>query len=124
MIAPLRLSRSVLSGSVEGTPVFCVLAANMRIPPGDYWLVPVRRPSGSVVTVVPDSGDDILVAFKPGEIRAPYVVGALWNGSDAPPESTYVLSDANTPRPNGIHVSLGLETLIGTLRRPVRLKVS
>ncbi len=36
---------------------------------------------------VPDTGDEVLVAFGAGDTRDPYVVGALWNGQDAPPES-------------------------------------
>jgi uncharacterized protein involved in type VI secretion and phage assembly len=36
---------------------------------------------------VPDPDDEVLVAFEAGDPRRPYVVGALWNGSDAPPAS-------------------------------------
>jgi uncharacterized protein involved in type VI secretion and phage assembly len=36
---------------------------------------------------VPDVGDEVLLAFEAGEPRRPYVVGALWNGKDAPPEA-------------------------------------
>jgi len=36
---------------------------------------------------VPDPGDEVLVAFEAGDARRPYVLGALWNGKDAPPES-------------------------------------
>lgn len=36
--------------------------------------------------LVPDPGDEVLVAFEAGDTRRPYVVGALWNGRDAPPE--------------------------------------
>jgi uncharacterized protein involved in type VI secretion and phage assembly len=36
---------------------------------------------------IPDPGDEVLVAFEAGEPRRPYVVGALWNGKDAPPQS-------------------------------------
>jgi uncharacterized protein involved in type VI secretion and phage assembly len=36
---------------------------------------------------IPDVDDEVLVAFEGGDPRRPYVVGALWNGSDAPPES-------------------------------------
>jgi uncharacterized protein involved in type VI secretion and phage assembly len=36
---------------------------------------------------VPDTGDEVLVAFEAGDPSRPVVVGALWNGSDAPPES-------------------------------------
>jgi uncharacterized protein involved in type VI secretion and phage assembly len=35
---------------------------------------------------VPDVDDEVLVAFEAGDPRRPYVVGALWNGQDAPPE--------------------------------------
>jgi uncharacterized protein involved in type VI secretion and phage assembly len=36
---------------------------------------------------VPDAGDEVLIAFEGGDPRRPYVVGALWNGSDQPPAS-------------------------------------
>jgi uncharacterized protein involved in type VI secretion and phage assembly len=36
---------------------------------------------------VPDVSDEVLVAFEAGDPEWPYVVGALWNGSDSPPES-------------------------------------
>ncbi len=35
---------------------------------------------------VPDPDDEVLVAFEAGDPRRPYVVGALWNGADTPPE--------------------------------------
>lgn len=35
---------------------------------------------------IPDVDDEVLVAFEGGAPRRPYVVGALWNGQDAPPE--------------------------------------
>lgn len=35
---------------------------------------------------IPDVDDEVLVAFEGGDPRRPYVVGALWNGQDAPPE--------------------------------------
>jgi len=36
---------------------------------------------------IPDVDDEVLVAFENGDGRRPYVIGALWNGKDAPPES-------------------------------------
>lgn len=36
---------------------------------------------------LPEVDDEVLVAFDHGEIHHPYVLGALWNGQDAPPES-------------------------------------
>ena len=36
---------------------------------------------------IPDVDDEVLVAFEGGDPRRPYVVGALWNGQDTPPET-------------------------------------
>lgn len=35
---------------------------------------------------IPDVGDEVLVSFEGGDPRRPYVIGALWNGKDTPPE--------------------------------------
>ena len=34
---------------------------------------------------LPETGDEVLVAFEGGDIDHPYVIGALWNGEDEPP---------------------------------------
>ncbi len=36
---------------------------------------------------VPDVNDEVLVTFEGGNPRRPYVIGGLWNGKDAPPET-------------------------------------
>ncbi len=36
---------------------------------------------------IPDVEDEVLVGFEAGDPRRPYVLGALWNGQDTPPES-------------------------------------
>lgn len=36
---------------------------------------------------LPEVDDEVLVAFEHGDIRFPFVIGALWNGQDTPPES-------------------------------------
>jgi uncharacterized protein involved in type VI secretion and phage assembly len=36
---------------------------------------------------IPEVDDEVLVAFHAGDPRRPYMVGALWNGQDAPPVS-------------------------------------
>lgn len=37
--------------------------------------------------ILPDVGDEVLVVFVQGDPRWPVVVGGLWNGNDAAPES-------------------------------------
>lgn len=34
---------------------------------------------------LPEVEDEVLVAFDHGDVRFPYVIGALWNGRDTPP---------------------------------------
>lgn len=36
---------------------------------------------------IPDVNDEVLIVFEGGDARRPYVLGGLWNGTDAPPES-------------------------------------
>jgi len=36
---------------------------------------------------IPDVDDEVLVAFEGGDPRRPYVLGSLWNGRDAAPDS-------------------------------------
>lgn len=36
---------------------------------------------------IPDVDDEVLVVFAAGDPRQPFVVGALWNGRDAPPHA-------------------------------------
>jgi uncharacterized protein involved in type VI secretion and phage assembly len=35
---------------------------------------------------MPEQGDEVLLAFQDGDPRRPYVLGALWNAEDPPPE--------------------------------------
>lgn len=34
---------------------------------------------------LPEVDDEVLVVFEQGDVRFPYVIGALWNGQDKPP---------------------------------------
>jgi uncharacterized protein involved in type VI secretion and phage assembly len=36
---------------------------------------------------LPEVDDEVLVGFEHGRVDAPFVLGALWNGKDKPPES-------------------------------------
>lgn len=38
---------------------------------------------------LPEPGDEVLVAFERDDIRHPFIIGALWNGQDKPPEPDY-----------------------------------
>jgi phage protein D/phage baseplate assembly protein gpV len=56
----------------------------------DYesWWARVAQPgagSGRGLAWLPEVGDEVLVAFGHGDVRAPYVIGGLYNGVDAPP---------------------------------------
>jgi uncharacterized protein involved in type VI secretion and phage assembly len=68
---------------------------------------------------VPDRDDEVLVVFEGGDARRPYVIGGLWNGRDAPPESMDGggQNDRKTLRSrNGVRISLsdasGTESLV------------
>lgn len=72
---------------------------------------------------VPDVNDEVLVAFEAGDTSRPYVIGSLWNGQDAPPET--MDSGGNNYQKtlqsrNGIRINMddtdGVETL--TLETP------
>lgn len=47
------------------------------------------------VWFIPDLDDEVLVVFEGGDPRRPYVIGALWNGQDAPPERMDSAGDNN-----------------------------
>jgi len=54
----------------------------------ESWWARIATPmagSGRGVYFVPEVNDEVLVAFEHGDVRSPYIVGALWNGQDAPP---------------------------------------
>lgn len=36
---------------------------------------------------LPEINDEVLVAFEHGDIHRPYILGGVWNGKDAPPET-------------------------------------
>jgi uncharacterized protein involved in type VI secretion and phage assembly len=52
-----------------------------------YWArlsMPMAGDNRGLV-VIPEIGDEVLVAFEREDLRFPFVLGALWNGKDKPP---------------------------------------
>jgi uncharacterized protein involved in type VI secretion and phage assembly len=56
-------------------------------PRESYWArlaVPMAGKDRGTV-MIPEVGDEVLVAFEREDMRFPYVLGGLWNGKDKPP---------------------------------------
>src|SRR5256886_5560098 len=55
----------------------------------EYWarLAAVMGGNNRGSWFIPDVNDEVLVVFEGGDPRRHYVIGALWNGSDSPPEA-------------------------------------
>lgn len=51
------------------------------------WWARIAAPAAGSergLLMMPVAGDEVLVAFEHGDVRRPYVLGALWNGNDTP----------------------------------------
>jgi uncharacterized protein involved in type VI secretion and phage assembly len=53
---------------------------------------------------LPEVDDEVLVAFQHGDIRFPYILGALWNGQDKPPESNDGANNRRTIKSRSGHI--------------------
>ena len=55
-----------------------------------HWarLVTPMAGAGRGIEFIPEVNDEVLVAFEYDDINKPYVLGALWNGKDKPPEAS------------------------------------
>lgn len=54
-----------------------------------HWarVVSAMAGNGRGAYFLPEPDDEVLVAFEHGSLEHPYVIGALWNGKDKPPEN-------------------------------------
>ncbi|NER84622.1 MAG: hypothetical protein F6K42_34895 [Leptolyngbya sp. SIO1D8] len=50
-------------------------------------VVSIGAANGRGFDCLPEINDEVLVAFEHGDIHRPYVIGGVWNGEDAPPNS-------------------------------------
>jgi uncharacterized protein involved in type VI secretion and phage assembly len=52
-----------------------------------WWarIATVMAGSGRGSYFLPEVNDEVMIAFEHGDVRFPYVLGALWNGKDSPP---------------------------------------
>lgn len=53
---------------------------------------------------LPEVDDEVLVAFQHGDIRFPYILGALWNGKDQPPETNDGENNLRTIKSRSGHI--------------------
>lgn len=54
----------------------------------ESWWARIAVPmagNGRGTYFLPEVDDEVLIAFEHGDVHSPYVIGALWNGKDAPP---------------------------------------
>ena len=58
-------------------------------PTESYWARLATPMAGADrgFVLIPEVGDEVLLAFEREDLRFPYVLGALWNGKDKPPEA-------------------------------------
>jgi uncharacterized protein involved in type VI secretion and phage assembly len=53
---------------------------------------------------LPEVDDEVLVAFEHGVVEFPYVLGALWNGKDLPPEPSDQQNNRRTIKSRSGHI--------------------
>ncbi len=101
MEAPPKETQHEAGGYVKGVAIALVTQNNddeklCRVkvsypwhdqPRESYWArlsVPMAGNDRGLV-MIPEVGDEVLVAFEREDLRFPYILGALWNGKDKPP---------------------------------------
>jgi uncharacterized protein involved in type VI secretion and phage assembly len=89
----MDLNPGIYSGSIidnrdpEGLARVLVRVPALKETSNGVWarLATLMAGRDSGTLFVPDVGDEVLVAFVQGDLRSPYVIGALWSKSAPPP---------------------------------------
>ncbi|VAW40766.1 VgrG protein [hydrothermal vent metagenome] len=73
---------------------------------GSHWARVVTPMAGKDrgFFFLPEVGDEVLVAFEHGMMEFPYVLGALWNGVDKPPEKKDKKTNKRTIKSTSGHI--------------------
>ena len=69
---------------------------------------------------MPEEGDEVVIAFDRGRFDHPYVVGFLWNGQDAPPQTDG--KQRTIKSVNGHEITLYDPTIAGGDKGYIRVK--
>jgi uncharacterized protein involved in type VI secretion and phage assembly len=80
---------------------------------GDVWarVATLMAGRGRGTWFIPETGDEVLVAFERGESRSPYVIGALWNSKSRPPATAQEAASLKLVRSrNGIALRIRDDT--------------
>ncbi|MGM9489717.1 phage baseplate assembly protein V [Ideonella sp. YS5] len=106
-MSPFDLLHQMMGGPTDGHRYFgvvCGVVTNNQDPDGlhrvkvrypwlnledeSHWARVATPMAGNArgVYFLPEVDDEVLVAFEHGSLEHPYVIGALWNGQDKPPE--------------------------------------
>lgn len=86
---PLNLGRVKVDFPWMGEAAEAVSISSEEDRAHSYWarIATLMAGSGRGVYFIPEVGDEVLVAFEHGDLDRPFVIGALWNADDHPPES-------------------------------------
>jgi len=91
----------------------------------ESWWARIATPwagKGQGLFFLPEVGDEVLVSFEHGDITRPFMLGALWNGKDLPPQKASTAVQSSKVTSHLIHD--GQDFLIQWDSRPGEEKLS
>lgn len=128
---PTRIEGVTLAQVIDNVDATGMARVQVKLPwlPGIEPWARVAVPSAGAqrgTFIIPQVGDEVLVAFNHGDVRDAYVIGCLWNGQDRPPASAP--SDAKDKQiiktPKGHAITLDDMTQTITILTPTKHKIT